>query len=1451
MKEEIQKDIEMNSKDQIEKTEQRQLKNSNVDEDIIVKDKIDNPYTSGDQKAYRVLKYISNCEEHNQISFIIPLIKSTPKFVLYIFLNIITVGIINLFIAWFPKLVLYIYYKVTDLETATHLGVFSKENELLVVKKKVFDLPEIDTNSKYNILKRFNLNISYEEKQLIMFEYKLFDYVFIKQKDNFETIDYKIKEKQTEIIEEYSSGLNPNEVELMRLIFGECDIDIRINSVGKILLEELTDPFYLFQLYSVILWYCTEYYYYASVIVVLTILSLVLSVYGTYQNLKQLQKISRYSCPVKVYRKNEKNEYMDAVEMNSTELVPGDLFQIPEDGLALPCDAILIDGSIIINESMLTGESTPVIKVRMAGTDNIFNTKEADSDKYILFGGTKIVQKRKIGKGNPLGIVFQTGFKTFKGNLINAILYPKPDDDKFTTDSVKYIIFMGILCIIGFGISLKFLITDGELSNKEIVEKFLDLFTTAVPPSLPACLSVGITYSIGRLKKKNIFCIQRDHVNRAGSVNILVFDKTGTLTEDHLDISGYVSVKLNENNKFEFLPFTSDAKTNCEVILEHFKKKLKNSKETYKNKNRDLLQYYVECLACCHCLTYVKDKLVGDPIDVKMFEALDWIMKENDSSNGEQNADPLVLNYIRPKSEEDIEIRLQNINENEKISDKIKERYELGIVKRFDFSSKLQRMTTISKNINETYFKAFCKGSPEKLRELCKPETIPLNFDDTLNIYTSKGYRVLAMAAKGLIMDFQQSQSISREQVEKNMIFLGFLIVKNKLKEKTKESLTKYDQADLRMVMATGDNILTAICVSKECNLIGKNQEMFSCELEKDEKGKEVLVWKKIEGNDEEEENSSGEFNNSLNSLNKHSNGDKNNEETHLNESQSNISLYELYPPEQINGSNNKPVNIIEEKNNKSSKNHKLRMEDEIELIDYDGKKVTNSSRISNRTQEISVFDINEDESPLTKSKNDNFGIALTGQVFEKLFKLNQKYVNKKDEKLKNIHQSFRLVLKNGRVFARMAPEHKALLVEAFKKEGFTTLMCGDGANDCAALRTAHVGVSLSAEEASIAAGFTSKTPDVSCIFELLREGKCSLTTSIQTFKYMMLYSMIQFICVTLMMIYITYLSDFQFLVSDLFIIFPLEWFLAMTHPYSNLTYHYPVSGLLSFPVISSIIVQTAIVFVFQFVGYKILKKHYGFENICDFDENEDPTPCHENTIFFLIAHFQYLTLAIAFSVSKPFRERIYKNWALMIYLILVYFYSIWITINCDDWSLKLFNLYDLKYKGESEEEEEGEEEGNDAADEGEDDEEAAGDNEGEQNEEENKNEEEEEEEEESDLIEGGDKMKYYVLLIIGINMFVNIFVEWVIMRLINNCYENKLIKDYKKEVEEEKLIEAQYKSKNEGNKFNEKEVQIYKYQRIYYYERRKRNTKKEKEKKDKGDKVEIYASSQQLNVVN
>ena len=264
-----------------------------------------------------------------------------------------------------------------------------------------------------------------------------------------------------------------------------------------------------------------------------------------------------------------------------------------------------------------------------------------------------------------------------------------------------------------------------------------------------------------------------------------------------------------------------------------------------------------------------------------MFEGINWIMKENQNQNDSLNNnlennsneintntntnnidnninnnnidnnnkeyDPLILAYIRPKIEKDINVKIQNEKDDENIIlEKYKGRYEIGVVRRFDFVSKLQRMTVICKNINENYFKVFCKGSPEKIKKLCKPETIPSKFNNTLDYYTSKGFRVLALATRSLKIDFKQSQKIKREQVEKNMIFLGLLIVRNKLKDATPSTIITLDNADLRMVMATGDNILTAISVSKECNLVKNNQEIYSLEIKNNKDGNQILKWKKI-----------------------------------------------------------------------------------------------------------------------------------------------------------------------------------------------------------------------------------------------------------------------------------------------------------------------------------------------------------------------------------------------------------------------------------------------------------------------------------------------------------------------------------------------------------------------------------------------------------------------------
>ena len=75
------------------------------------------------------------------------------------------------------------------------------------------------------------------------------------------------------------------------------------------------------------------------------------------------------------------------------------------------------------------------------------------------------------------------------------------------------------------------------------------------------------------------------------------------------------------------------------------------------------------------------------------------------------------------------------------------------------------------------------------------------------------------------------------------------------------------------------------------------------------------------------------------------------------------------------------------------------------------------------------------------------------------------------------------------------------------------------------------------------------------------------------------------------------------------------------------------------------------------------------------------------------------------------------------------------------------------------------------------------------------------------------------------------------------------MIRDYKKEVEQEKLIEAQQKAENKEYELNNKEVAIFKYQRIYFYDRRKKIEKKAKE--NVNNDVNIYSSSRKLDIVS
>ena len=1312
-------------------------------------------------KVYYVDKYDDLCEKHFRIIKIVPLRRPIWKRIINIFLNLITVLVINYFYGFSEKIVKFMKYVECTIDEAEILGIYCNDGDFYFIELKKLDLPNVDNPDV--IISQSNFS-----KKCYLFTFKLFTYVYNPNTKLFNSVKYSIYHTKEDIFKLMSDGLTENERKYQKDIYGECDLFFHIDSFFRALFKNTCNFFFAFQIYSIVLWNATEYYAYASLIAAMTIFDLLEETITNLSNLKSIRRMARYSIPIRVYRKNQNGDN-DILEIQSSELVPGDVFELPDDGMAIPCDCILLTGSIIINEAMLTGESTPIIKSHLPNIKQNFD--EENDTKYFLFAGTKIVQKRPENKRPVIALVYSTGFNTVKGNIIRSILYPVEMDSKFAHESVKFMIFMAILCVVGFLSVLPFKIKnakeiddDDERKDayKEIATQGLDLITTAVPPSLPCCLGIGIGIAQRRFKKKGIMCINREKITSAGRIDVCVFDKTGTLTEDHLNIAGFLPVEahrrdetqidLDSHNMFTFDQYYDSVEVLSKHNFEYYKEKSVNP--DMMNKKKELTQLYIECLACCQGITRVKGKIIGDPIDVEMFESTGWeLIEEPEDLN---NYDPKISAYVRPKEEKSLTEKLAGLNgfinepNNEEIQKRMVDHYELAIVRRFDFSSKLQRMSTLVKNISKPNFTCYCKGSPEKLKELCQPKTIPADFNDQLNHYTSRGYRVLAMGSKVIQMDYNKALEVNRTFCEKDLVFLGLLIVQNKLKAATNPTLRRLThRGHIRVRMATGDNIMTAVCVGRKSNLIEPNAVVYSCEIETEEEKKEDLI------NTENLRPSLGVYENTLNL-------EKQKEAKKKKLVWKTIESYK----EDEEGEDEGIKAIKAERNTRFSRqagsfSNRLSCLDPQVVGEEDTKLEDEGNQMIKVIKEESVISEQDDETlegdlsqlPFDDRQDaEGIEIAITGKNFETLYRLNQKYekifnkpntppkgsmynVNNTNEKAESLveykeivdenqskfgqfkafHDAFRLVLKYCSIYARCSPENKSQIVQSLQKESFTVLMCGDGANDCGALKVADVGISLSTEEASIAAPFTSRTPDISCVIEVLKEGKCALVTSFQTFKYILLYSLIQFISVTLLILIGSYLGDWEFMASDLFLITPLAFLIPLAPAYPKLTYHKPVSSLFSFSIIFSMALQTLCVGIFQIIGYFWTDSFFPDEGVVeelrlrecwgDFDhikkrpsnktlEDDEVMyqECIDNATNFYISFAQYLILAVVFCSGKPFKKSIFYNYGMFIFSIIGFLYAEYIVFYVDKFSRDWIRLspypddpfYDGYYMDES-----------------------------------------------------------------------------------------------------------------------------------------------------------------------
>ncbi|KAK6350682.1 hypothetical protein TWF718_003867 [Orbilia javanica] len=1050
-------------------------------------------------------------------------------------LSVLTLGLFYLMLRWMPRWRVRLIGKPCPLRDCEWVVIENEWNEFSIhpIKKRSYGMTLSTVFGPPSEKAVAAAEAAEEDDDPLINYLRYLDYRYIRfcynpVEDKF-MLTSNWKDPEWDSVLSARQGVDSDTQDQRSTVFGPNVIDIEEKSTMNLFLDEVFHPFYVFQIASIILWSMDEYYYYASCIFLISIVSITSTLIETKSTMKRLREISKFVCDVRVMR----NGYWEYV--SSADLVPGDVYEVTDPYLTLfPCDSLLLSGDCIVNESMLTGESVPVSKVPC--TDDALQELDIGASsvkpalsKHFLFCGTKIIRARKPQDGQDdeaaaLALVVRTGFNTTKGALVRSMLFPKPTGFKFYRDSFYYITVMAGIALLGFIATLIRFIELG-LAAHLIVVRALDLITIVVPPALPATLTIGTNFALARLKKKKIFCISPMRVNVAGKLDVICFDKTGTLTEDGLDVLGVRAVQRGSkkfsglyNDSLGLLPpntFERDPSVDFST-------------------NKAILH----TMATCHSLRMIDGELIGDPLDQKMFGFTGWSYEETGSQvrrNSEEvlTAQPNAISppVVRPPAG-------KKYGDNENVGEIP---LELGVFKSFEFVSQLRRASVIVKQFGEPGCDIYVKGAPECMAEICNPESFPEDYDELLAYYTHRGFRVIACAAKNIKkLSWVKAQKMKRDEAEKDLEFCGFIIFENKLKPSTAGVMRELQQANLRRVMCTGDNILTAISVARECHLIDKAAHVFVPHfVEGDSQSSTAKIqWESVDNK--------------------------------IYKLDSDTLLPLPAPPE---GDLSLP------------------------------------------------YDINNMK---------NYSIAVSGEVFRWMIDFAPREVMQR-------------MLVIGQVFARMSPDEKHELVEKLQSLDYTVCFCGDGANDCGALKAADVGISLSEAEASVAAPFTSRVFEISCVPQVIREGRASLVTSFSCFKYMSLYSAIQFISVSILYKSGSNLGDFQYLFIDLLLILPIAIFMSWSDPSDKLSVKRPTASLVSRKVLTPLLGQMFICLLVQLTVYKLVQQQpWYIPPVVDPEKSNILNS--QNTSLFLASGYQYILASIILSVGPPFRKPMTQN---------------------------------------------------------------------------------------------------------------------------------------------------------------------------------------------------------------
>ena len=572
----------------------------------------------------------------------------------------------------------------------------------------------------------------------------------------------------------------------------------------------------------------------------------------------QLNKVQNEGTKYNIIRNGITKEYI------SDDILVGDLIMI-NYGDIMAADLLLIEGNgVKMDESALTGESDAMKKEPFQKCLELQDIGEKNLPSPIILSGTKCIE------GSGKAIVLAVGEHSQKGiirrTVDNAQEYNRtPLEEKLDTIAgmIGYFglgagIITLITLFIRFGIKFDKQIKDykresniesvmtfflfnfpnkkiednvlGHTNNKlndpktmvaknilEIIILCISIIVFVIPEGLPLAVTLSLAFSVKKLMDNNNLIRKMHACETMGGANYICTDKTGTLTKNEMSVfkilTGNKELELKQNLDVDEVGKLGTEKTNntdnVKQIREDYQKYFKNEK-------------YWEILKVAIALNVESSITKFDNKDIN---------GDTEKCETKNKTDKAFIDFLyRFKSPISIEKEKFLINK--------------SFFKLFPFDSKRKRMTIFVNNSEfPSKYRLFSKGGGENAVIFCQSYLDPENgtiqpmdeksikrIKESIKEFNKNKLRSLYIAYKDITKEeYDNCEKINEEGKyidQYDMVFLAVFGIRDSLRDGVIEAVKKCHEASVNIIMVTGDNIVTATAIAKECGILGNDVDL-------------------------------------------------------------------------------------------------------------------------------------------------------------------------------------------------------------------------------------------------------------------------------------------------------------------------------------------------------------------------------------------------------------------------------------------------------------------------------------------------------------------------------------------------------------------------------------------------------------------------------------------------